>query len=658
MQLGGTTIPITQMFDGQKRYKIPRYQRRYVWDDGNWEALWQDIVQLPERHFAGTIITSYNENTDDLEVVDGQQRLTTFQIIFCVIRDLWDLKTYSDLEDSESYEDIKDLKANIRGHIRILSEDIYRLASTKYDAKEFEKVVSSNCWKTLAINSSDSPDGCLADKCREGFQKLLDSEEHPIIRAYGYFGVQITDYCLRQGKSPDDKFQSLSDILKNFRVINAKLDPGEDPEKVFQIINDTGRMLDDFDYLRNYLFLRTRKYFGKAPSDKLYDDHWDKFEKWNPKELDLFFRAFLKAKLGPTCLEGEEKDLNPFDCYRKDRSILEDEDFIQLLQLSRYADSYKRMNKSTLVSKHSELVQIGNQMQFYSDLGFPRLDWFVLFMKHASEISDAELLKEHKEKPSDEKEADMILENYPKFREKCGTGLTDQELLNLCGILESYIVRRMLCCEEVEDIYQTICNVADSIRSRSTISMNDFVSCLLSKWPEPEKVMEALKADVFFKRDELILYILYRIELWKRECSESSKHPFCSLEFKDLVEVKKVVDPASLQSAIASKAVTTLATADVPDYQQPPPGYVPISGVEQAQEEAAEQTRQVAESIGNIKPIVKKTDELILTKEIDEKNWDTEKIRKRTDNLLECFNKIWKPNIKDYLPESKIEEES
>ena len=77
------------------RYRISIYQRHYVWESNNWRHLWDDLREKADLllmsedvkpHFTGVIVI--REGNETREIVDGQQRLTTFQIILCVIRDL------------------------------------------------------------------------------------------------------------------------------------------------------------------------------------------------------------------------------------------------------------------------------------------------------------------------------------------------------------------------------------------------------------------------------------------------------------------------------------------------------------------------------------------------------------------------------------------
>jgi len=78
------------IFDGTNYYQIPDYQRPYDWGDEEIGQLWGDIYSSfesgDEYYFLGPVILAQTED-GSLEVVDGQQRLTTLTILFCVLRD-------------------------------------------------------------------------------------------------------------------------------------------------------------------------------------------------------------------------------------------------------------------------------------------------------------------------------------------------------------------------------------------------------------------------------------------------------------------------------------------------------------------------------------------------------------------------------------------
>ncbi|HMD54851.1 MAG TPA: DUF262 domain-containing protein, partial [Phycisphaerae bacterium] len=83
--------PISIILDTEAKfhYVVPKYQREYVWKKTNWEDLFDDIYTNPMGYFLGSIIC-INRSDDvckpqKLELVDGQQRLTTLSLLYAAI---------------------------------------------------------------------------------------------------------------------------------------------------------------------------------------------------------------------------------------------------------------------------------------------------------------------------------------------------------------------------------------------------------------------------------------------------------------------------------------------------------------------------------------------------------------------------------------------
>lgn len=80
-----------------QRLVVPLFQRRYVWNqESQWEPLWDDVVRVAERllqhphsrpqpHFLGAVVLQQIQNPVGLmqtrTIIDGQQRLTTLQLL-------------------------------------------------------------------------------------------------------------------------------------------------------------------------------------------------------------------------------------------------------------------------------------------------------------------------------------------------------------------------------------------------------------------------------------------------------------------------------------------------------------------------------------------------------------------------------------------------
>ena len=390
--------PMQELFSGQKRYRVPRYQRRYVWRNENWGALWRDLTELAggRKHFTGSIITKSDGNDKvDIIIIDGQQRLITFQIIFRLIQDLWESGEYSptNLDAGQLQRRIYEVEAYTQ-HDEI--EDKYRFVITKEDDKDaFRSVISGECWEQKIVSSGLSLNEAFKSLYDKGFEdedKNEQSEQNLIITAYGYFGWEITKHLDEKG--PDELLKLLHDLKYQFHVNSADLETDDDPQQAFGSANGTGVPLDEFDLLRNDLFLRVED----SVQDVLYNEHWKIFDDnpfWTGRKPDEFLEYFLMAKLGPENfnlkdfkgrlfhdvykglyhkkLEGQLNNKlkhphyvqcwNKLEKYFAPKQLadhLGEKEFVEFVELTSYAKTYQEMEDET--------TGIGRRRQFYNDL--------------------------------------------------------------------------------------------------------------------------------------------------------------------------------------------------------------------------------------------------------------------------------------------------
>ena len=89
------SLTINKLFtDADSLYQIPKYQRPYKWGDEQidklWDDLWESYTNEESNYFLGSVITAKPaQSSSYLDIVDGQQRLTTLIIMFAVARDLF-----------------------------------------------------------------------------------------------------------------------------------------------------------------------------------------------------------------------------------------------------------------------------------------------------------------------------------------------------------------------------------------------------------------------------------------------------------------------------------------------------------------------------------------------------------------------------------------
>ena len=168
----------------------------------------------PSKHFTGILVTR-PINLDNLaryEVIDGQQRLITLQIILCVIRDVCRSKDNSELAD-----EIDGLIANKPTVSKRFNDATYKLIPTNYDKSTFQAVVTGEYGRGIS-NVFDETVNCLASEpevVNEVRSRIFNHSEKTssnILDAYRYFYGWIRTYV---GKSHDyDKLDKLFYSIK------------------------------------------------------------------------------------------------------------------------------------------------------------------------------------------------------------------------------------------------------------------------------------------------------------------------------------------------------------------------------------------------------------------------------------------------------------
>ena len=485
LEVNGSDRVIDILGDDQNSFEVPPYQRRYVWNETNWKRLWKDILDLAnieagERgsgHFTGPIVTrqtSLDYGYNRYEVIDGQQRLTTLEIIFCVIKDLCQgLESFQNDGVVLKPEDINQY---------VLDEDgNQKFVPTEYDRLAFKKIVEEDYGNRIHDAFDIETNTLQPDQIERVILEVFNGQTVSlnILEAYNYFYEEIRKHVQ---KTPEKVATLFHCIQSDFKLIHLSLGETEQAEKVFESMNATGRMLSEFDYLRNNLFLRARKLNtnrdGRLYRDIFYEKHW-LFEEssWSAKELESFFQSFLVAAWDPKCFE--EKNVKSFDHYLRYSESLVDPSLSDIQniknefqQLNSWAKSYGNLKE------HHDFELF---VEFCKDLSLPDdLDAFLLFVKHNA----------------------------------------SDQFYDVCVILESYIVRRMLVLQNEKPNHEQIIkkgydNITEffskAVKTKAAFSKESFADSLKESWPNNCEVMRAFK-EADNKNADFIDYVFRRIE--------------------------------------------------------------------------------------------------------------------------------------------------
>jgi uncharacterized protein with ParB-like and HNH nuclease domain len=144
------------LVDDEKFYQIPDYQRPYAWDKDNLSDLIDDLVNayLNDKnsdYFCGSLVLVDNKQDRRLDIIDGQQRTTTFTILSCVFRDIYSNILNPKVKDY-IHSSIQDKYDNDKRKLRFLTNDKYQIDFEETVLKKINFQDSKNIEKSFPNN--------------------------------------------------------------------------------------------------------------------------------------------------------------------------------------------------------------------------------------------------------------------------------------------------------------------------------------------------------------------------------------------------------------------------------------------------------------------------------------------------------------------------
>ncbi|NPD66274.1 DUF262 domain-containing protein (plasmid) [Lichenicola cladoniae] len=274
------TRSIIELFDGKKRFLIPLYQRQYAWKvKPQLNLLWEDVERAISRlttdraslspHFMGAIviaqIKTFGKQVQAFEIIDGQQRLTTFQLLLSALRDVA-------ISVGSKYADETQKYLLNDGVMENPLTERFKLWPSLTDRRSFVEIIDRNTdLDAIALRPVDE-DGLVRQS----------------VAAHAYFKDVITKHVMHGGEFDEYRLEILFEALKDgLAVVSIELEGGDDPQTIFETLNSRGVDLTPGDLMRNFIFQRAKGLGqtddGSLIVDKLYEKHWLPLDRlfWN-----------------------------------------------------------------------------------------------------------------------------------------------------------------------------------------------------------------------------------------------------------------------------------------------------------------------------------------------------------------------------------------
>jgi hypothetical protein len=248
--------PVSELLsvDSSWRFRVPRYQREYVWRRDDWANLFDDLWENPPGYFLGSMIC-INRSDDtmqiqELEVVDGQQRLTTLSLLYAAI--------HSCLADCENLdEDTEHELFNLRHRLIFKGQKKLLRLEPSYQGNNYQD------YRAVLQEA-----GIL-----KGIETPPNAGNRRLFKTYRFFVDRLDELDDKGRKLFDpESLRILLDRLNRASLVKIEVGSHADAFTLFESLNNRGVPLSALDLIKNQLLAALEK---KTP-----DSIDENFTKW------------------------------------------------------------------------------------------------------------------------------------------------------------------------------------------------------------------------------------------------------------------------------------------------------------------------------------------------------------------------------------------
>lgn len=422
---------IEEVLAETRRFMVPLYQRKYQWGDDRLLPFWDDVeAKAAEvldgtvrfQHYLGALLlaplggASQIGITPRVQVVDGQQRLTTFQLFLAALREIArEQKCVDIVEHANGYLFNQPRSKDTDPLVR------FKLTPTPSDREIFHDII-------------DNDYGRVRSKYLRYYWGNSVPKNTPFrsLRAYELFRKWIAEFA---SNGPSDQEPDIGDaqaneasgpvspelveqrleallqaLLSHMKLVVITLGEGDDAQVIFETLNSKGEPLLAMDLVRNNIFHRAEK--QTQATEELYKDLWDPFDApwWResapnarPKRprIDHFLAHVLAAETGSSISMRElYAEYRGFAAPRGKPRFAKVED--ELLVLQKHAPHYETLEGRK--NANSTLAWFGRKLAVW-----------------------------------------QVTTAYPVALQLASSDISNEEQDRVAKLLYSYVVRRALC---------------------------------------------------------------------------------------------------------------------------------------------------------------------------------------------------------------------
>ncbi len=476
---------IGELLNPQNRvtfYTVPPYQREYEWGKSEWDDLFDDLTENESGYFIGSIllIDRSDDSLDiaDIELVDGQQRLTTISLLLIAIFDA--------LTDFiKSNEDLSELKDKL-------------VQKPKLKDKLAQKHQEDRSRIVLQSQNKNNDDYKAVLKQVKLFSNQFETPKNAgnrrIFKAYRHLRKRI-DY-FSDSTDESQKLEKISDLLDKVyqvHVISIQAESGADAYLLFESLNNRGMALSAVDLIKNKLLAKLN------PKDQ--------------NEIDSYYGQWTKL----------------IDYLGEDTSIQE-----------RFLAQYYNAFREEIYPKDRKPIAIrSNLISIYEDMINHDAERFLNEIVQSVEVYSQILLRREIEFDSLREPLKALdrIKGTPSYvlvlyllMKHSDHKLDEGHLGNVISLLVTFFVRRNLTdIPPTRDLRNMFVRMIDELKGKKSNEVTDYISSTLQdRWAPDDEFRKKLQGPIYSDNTDVTRFILCSLEeqnktkenavdLWKKE---------------------------------------------------------------------------------------------------------------------------------------------
>jgi hypothetical protein len=296
MTLGLSEAPGLGRLLIEHRFSVPNHQRDYSWTEDEVRELIDDVASAVENnskvYFVGLMVF-LGEDSANLIVLDGQQRLATAIIIFSAIRS-W-------LNEYDEYRrDADDIQRDYIGH--------RELGGTEIKPKLTMNLANQQMFSDYIIHSRPIADlEAAIGRLKRRDKNRLMLEAAMFTR---HWVAQKAEELGNNSKAAKYFFTFVNSLRDNVGAVKLIVPDEEMAYTIFETLNDRGLELSPLDLVKNHLFGRAASHSGARI--RSMESRWAQMmQTLGNVRADNFLKAFWTSR------HGRIRTRNLFDVFKR-----------------------------------------------------------------------------------------------------------------------------------------------------------------------------------------------------------------------------------------------------------------------------------------------------------------------------------------------------